>query len=482
FVPGFLGSSTSFASFPADVTDSVKGIGGSPPITLKMFPSFDCKGSAAAAVDSLVAFVDGEAVGCSVVLLCHSMGGLLAIDAENASSSETYKTTQQYAFNAYHVANNGAKSVYDTSAAVYNTTTKAVEKVPTGAAVVVGGTVLAAATGAAMVTAEAIATVGVVGSAAAVGVVGSAAVLGVAGVASTVVAVKKIRKVVKANSVQLSVVGGVSESENEDQGDGDVKGVQKTNVTVLEELLERAAVADESGLVEQILVRNQPDDDSMESRLAKIQERKNKLELESLERRNVIDARLLELGIDEDAPVSETETQAATQDVQFVNDLYVDESIELGVPVVGNDGVESSDTDQVPNGDTPITPSNEPPSQPTTTAILTNIFKRRPLLTTAAVTIGGSALAVGAYGAYYYSGGMISVAAPAVRSVAVGWAMTHANEASKHLKFLYPLWGESRINCEQRIQFVKDRMRDENLLFRCFYLEVRKWSRLVAES
>ncbi|KAJ3355103.1 hypothetical protein HDU83_004000 [Entophlyctis luteolus] len=77
-----------------------------------------------------------------------------------------------------------------------------------------------------------------------------------------------------------------------------------------------------------------------------------------------------------------------------------------------------------------------------------------------------------ALGAYYYTGGWVGMAMPTLQSVAVGWVSSQAAEASKHLKFLYPLWGETRSSCEARVKFLKEEVDADRLMFHGFYIEV----------
>ncbi|KAI8612455.1 hypothetical protein BC830DRAFT_1136649 [Chytriomyces sp. MP71] len=90
------------------------------------------------------------------------------------------------------------------------------------------------------------------------------------------------------------------------------------------------------------------------------------------------------------------------------------------------------------------------------------------VMRTATLTLAGAALAVGAAGLYYYSGGLIELATP----LAVGYAIKHTQEASKHLQFLYPLWGETRADCDQRMGYLMERMERGNIHFRCFIVEL----------
>ncbi|KAJ3100037.1 hypothetical protein HDU97_002521, partial [Phlyctochytrium planicorne] len=82
------------------------------------------------------------------------------------------------------------------------------------------------------------------------------------------------------------------------------------------------------------------------------------------------------------------------------------------------------------------------------------------------VGLAGAAIAAGTY----YTGGLL-LAAPLVQSVAVTWAATHVNEASKHLQFLYPLWGETQEHWNRRVEVLQGEVGVGKLVFRCFYIE-----------
>ncbi|KAI9091774.1 hypothetical protein DFS34DRAFT_634858 [Phlyctochytrium arcticum] len=79
----------------------------------------------------------------------------------------------------------------------------------------------------------------------------------------------------------------------------------------------------------------------------------------------------------------------------------------------------------------------------------------------------GAAVAAGTY----YSGGTL-LAAPIVRRVAVAWALSHAEEARKHLQFLYILWGESTTSWTKRMEDIKGEVEAGHIGFRAFYIEL----------
>jgi hypothetical protein len=117
---------------------------------------------------------------------------------------------------------------------------------------------------------------------------------------------------------------------------------------------------------------------------------------------------------------------------------------------------EQRNTDEIP------TKSNEVESTPENAIAPAGSWT--PWIT---VGIAGAAVAAGAY----YSGGL-SLAAPLVQRVAVAWALGHATEASKHLRFLYPLWGEAQKDWVLRVEILKGEVEKGRLNFRCFYIEV----------
>ncbi|KAJ3144382.1 hypothetical protein HDU89_008551 [Geranomyces variabilis] len=81
--------------------------------------------------------------------------------------------------------------------------------------------------------------------------------------------------------------------------------------------------------------------------------------------------------------------------------------------------------------------------------------------------LAGAAVAAGAY----YSGGLV-FAAPVVRRVAVAYALSHAEDARKHLQFLYPLWGAGSKVLARRLDDVAAEVGEGRLGFACFYAEL----------
>jgi hypothetical protein len=59
-----------------------------------------------------------------------------------------------------------------------------------------------------------------------------------------------------------------------------------------------------------------------------------------------------------------------------------------------------------------------------------------------------------------------------IRSLAVAYAVSHAKEAGKHIRFLYPLWGETVQEAEDRIEQLSEQMLNGDLFFRCFYVHL----------
>ena len=88
--------------------------------------------------------------------------------------------------------------------------------------------------------------------------------------------------------------------------------------------------------------------------------------------------------------------------------------------------------------------------------------------------LAGAAVAAGAAGAVYYSGGLaIAATAPTVaQRLAMAWALGQATEASKHLRFLYPLWGETANMRTRRMEILKSEVAMNRLFFSCYYIQV----------
>lgn len=94
--------------------------------------------------------------------------------------------------------------------------------------------------------------------------------------------------------------------------------------------------------------------------------------------------------------------------------------------------------------------------------------------------IAGSVLVAGAAGAYYVGAGSVVygvVASSYVRSAASSAASTAAiyvaNEVSRHLQFLYPLYG-TKEQLASRVRKVSEAAEQEKLVFGCLYVQVRK--------
>ena len=84
FVHGFLGSETSFASFPADLLQSLKDHFSVTNLEARVLPRFASKGNVDLVVNSLYNYLvlnccQPEYTG--VIILAHSMGGLISVDA-----------------------------------------------------------------------------------------------------------------------------------------------------------------------------------------------------------------------------------------------------------------------------------------------------------------------------------------------------------------------------------------------------------------
>jgi pimeloyl-ACP methyl ester carboxylesterase len=78
YVHGFLGSTASFGSFPNDLCCKC------PQTTFKIYPTYDTKGNITKQIHALSDYLLLEAntsLYPSVILIGHSMGGILALDA-----------------------------------------------------------------------------------------------------------------------------------------------------------------------------------------------------------------------------------------------------------------------------------------------------------------------------------------------------------------------------------------------------------------
>jgi NAD(P)H-dependent FMN reductase len=94
------------------------------------------------------------------------------------------------------------------------------------------------------------------------------------------------------------------------------------------------------------------------------------------------------------------------------------------------------------------------------------------------ISLGITTAAV-AGGAYYFTGSLLAISTmTVVRRVALAYAVSHAEEARQRLQFLYPIWGESSKNSLARLQFLKENTEKSGLLFKCYYIEVI-WIHLV---
>lgn len=80
FIHGFLGSTDSFHSFPNDLMSMF------PNASVKIYPTYDTKGNITKQIHALTDYLLLEAntsIYSSVILIGHSMGGILAVDAYN---------------------------------------------------------------------------------------------------------------------------------------------------------------------------------------------------------------------------------------------------------------------------------------------------------------------------------------------------------------------------------------------------------------
>lgn len=77
--------------------------------------------------------------------------------------------------------------------------------------------------------------------------------------------------------------------------------------------------------------------------------------------------------------------------------------------------------------------------------------------------------------AVYSSGGLLAVGTiVAARRLAVGFAISHAHEAGRHIRFLYPLWGESVAGQNSRLEEICEQIEKGRFVFKCYYVHVRR--------
>ena len=88
------------------------------------------------------------------------------------------------------------------------------------------------------------------------------------------------------------------------------------------------------------------------------------------------------------------------------------------------------------------------------------------------VTLGITTAAIAA-GAYLGAGSIMAIGTKTVfRRLAVAYAISHASDASKRIQFLYPLWGESSKDAQERVDELVQLSENSNFTFKCFYIEV----------
>ncbi|KAJ3314108.1 hypothetical protein HDV04_001139 [Boothiomyces sp. JEL0838] len=87
------------------------------------------------------------------------------------------------------------------------------------------------------------------------------------------------------------------------------------------------------------------------------------------------------------------------------------------------------------------------------------------------VTLGITTAAV--VGGAYYSGGILALGTMTlVRRVALAYAVSHASEATHYLRFLYPLWGESQAEADNRIEEMKKKVEEGSFFFKAYYIQI----------
>jgi NAD(P)H-dependent FMN reductase len=88
------------------------------------------------------------------------------------------------------------------------------------------------------------------------------------------------------------------------------------------------------------------------------------------------------------------------------------------------------------------------------------------------ISLGITTAAV-AGSAYYFTGSLLAISTmTVVRRVALAYAVSHAEEARQRLQFLYPIWGESSKDAQARLQFLKEKTEQGSFLFKCYFIQV----------
>lgn len=91
------------------------------------------------------------------------------------------------------------------------------------------------------------------------------------------------------------------------------------------------------------------------------------------------------------------------------------------------------------------------------------------------VTLG--LIGAGVAGSAYYTGGLAAICSMTIaRQIAVAYVLSHADSARQHLQFLYPIWGESEAESQQRIDKLMNFSNYGEFTFKCFFIEVSKSS------
>jgi hypothetical protein len=95
----------------------------------------------------------------------------------------------------------------------------------------------------------------------------------------------------------------------------------------------------------------------------------------------------------------------------------------------------------------------------------------------------GLTTAAMAGGAYYFGGSLIAMSTvTVVKRIALAYAVSHAEDARQRLRFLYPIWGESREDQEARFKAMKEESESERVfMFKNYYQRVAETSEETKE-
>jgi hypothetical protein len=67
----------------------------------------------------------------------------------------------------------------------------------------------------------------------------------------------------------------------------------------------------------------------------------------------------------------------------------------------------------------------------------------------------------------YYSGGLLAMGSATL----VKFGLSYGNEARQHLRFLYPIWGESNAASERRVTTLMEESKQGLFMVKCYYLK-----------